>query len=84
MRSCFGLYYNSAWEFQRIETEEQVKLTNMKGVEDKKLWDVTEKVNSIIKRIATNTIGETNRLIYAGARVIKAKLGMKLERNKSG
>ena len=54
----------------------------MKDVERKKLRDITEKVNSIIKRIATNTIGETNRLIYAGARVIRAELGMESERNK--
>ena len=54
----------------------------MKGVEVKKLRDITEKVNSIIKRIATNTIGETNRLIYAGTRVVRAKVGMKSERNK--
>ena len=53
----------------------------MKDVERKKLRDITE-VNCIIKRIATNTIGETNRLIYAGARVIRAELGMESERNK--
>ena len=69
-------------EFRRTETEEQVKLASMKGVERKKLRDITEKVNSIIKRITTNTIGETNRLIYAGARVIRAELGIKSERNK--
>ena len=54
----------------------------MKGVECKKLKDITEKVNSIIRKIATNTIGETNRLIYAGAGVIRAELGIKSERNK--
>ena len=54
----------------------------MKGVECRKLRDITEKVNSIIKKIATITFGGTNRLIYAGARVIRAELGIKLERNK--
>ena len=54
----------------------------MKGVECKKLKDITEKVNSIIRKIATNTIGETNRLIYAGARVIRAELSIRSERNK--
>ena len=59
-----------------------MKLASMKGVERKKLRDVTEKVNSNIKRIATNTIGETNWLIYAGARFITAELGIKSVRNK--
>ena len=69
-------------EFRRTETEEQVKLASMKGVERKKLRDTTDKVNSILKRIATNTIGKTNRLIYAGAQVIKAEQGIKSERGK--
>ena len=67
---------------EKTETEEQVKLASMKGVERKKLRDITEKVNSVIKKTATNTIGETNRLIYAGAEVIRAELGIKSERNK--
>ena len=66
----------------RISPEEQAKLASMKGDEHTKLWDITEKVNSIIKIIAINTIDETNRLIYAGARVIKAELGIYSERNK--
>ena len=61
------IYGNIEREFRRTETEEQVKLDSMKDVEHKKLRDITEKVNSMIKRISTNTIGETNRLIHAGA-----------------
>ena len=75
------IYEKIERKFRRTETEEQEKLASMKGGESKKLRDITEEINSIIKRIATNTIGETNRLIYAGARVIRAKLGIKSERN---
>ena len=57
-----------------------MKLASIKGVECKKPWDIAEKVNSIIKRIATNTIGETNRLVYAGTQVIRAELSKKLEK----
>ena len=61
--------------YRRMEREEVMKATSMKGVEHKKLNDTTERVNSVIWKVGTNTIDETNRLICAGALVVCEELG---------
>lgn len=61
--------------YRRMGREGVMKATSMKGVEHKKLNDTTERVNSVIWKIGTNTIDETNSPICAGALVVCEELG---------
>ena len=52
------------------EDEERTKIPTMKAYNHMKLKEKTKEVNEILKSIQTNNITDTNKLIYAGAKMV--------------
>ena len=66
-----------------LSTEVRQMLPNIRSVQRNKLLKETETVNTVMQYMTTDTIGETNDLIYAGAVLVSERLGIKQQKKKS-
>ena len=61
------------------EDEERIRIPTMKTCNHGKLKEKTKEVNEILTSIPTNNITETNRLIYAGARLVVELMDIRIQ-----
>ena len=61
---------------QRIMNWEKTSRPSLRNIEWRKLKIETEKINQILRHIPTNNITELNELIYAGAKLVREKIGI--------
>ena len=61
---------------------EKTQLPSLRKVNEKKLKEAVELVNTVIHNVITNSITEMNNLLHAGAYVVAEKLG-KMKKNRT-
>lgn len=62
--------------------EEENKWQALKGVNERKLLDISRKVDSLTSGVDDRNIGDTNLLIYAGGVVVTSRLCVPQGKNK--
>ena len=61
---------------KKIMTEEKTTLSSLRNQNWEKVQVETEKVNILLKHILTNNITELNEVNYAGAKLVRDKIGI--------
>ena len=65
-------------KLEKILPKKRERLPSLRGIERRKLKEVTKKVDAVREKIETNDITNTNDLMYAGAAVVTDLVGMKI------
>ena len=63
-----------------IESGSKDKLPALRNVPKKKLIEKTAKVDKVLSKFKRHSITRTNELFYAGAAVVRNKLGVKIDK----
>ena len=64
-------------KLEKILPKKRERLPSLRGIERRKLKEVTKKVDAVREKIETNDITNTNDLMYAGAAVVTDLVGVK-------
>ena len=65
-----------------IQNNEKQMTPSLRSYDNKKLKDVTKRVNDVLGTLETNSISETKNLIIAGITLVYKELGIKTMRRK--
>ena len=67
-------------KLEEILQKERERLPSLRGIDRRKLKEVTKKGDAVLEKIETNDITTTNDLMYAGAAVVIDLVGVKREK----